>query len=101
MRPGGDRLASGVPDLDDLLEGLILGDNVVWVTDGVDVVRLLEDALLVEALGRRQPCFYVTAGSDLAGLRARLDPAVQLLDAGPRGPYTDAGVLETAVIEGS
>ncbi len=28
-----DRLKSGIPDLDELMDGLILGDNVVWVID--------------------------------------------------------------------
>ena len=34
MTARGDRVPSGVPDLDDLHGGLILGDNVVWVVDG-------------------------------------------------------------------
>lgn len=99
MLNDGERLTSGVPDLDDLLDGLILGDNVVWVSDDEEAVTCLEDALLAEALRRRQPCFYVTAG-DAAALRARLDPDVTILDAGPRGPYNDPGVLATTIIEG-
>ncbi|MDQ3896214.1 MAG: XRE family transcriptional regulator [Actinomycetota bacterium] len=94
-----DRVPSGVADVDALLGGLILGDNVVWVLDDTDVVRRLEDALLAQASGRGDGCFYVTAGPDPARLQARLGPKVTVLDARPRGAYGDAAVLETAIIE--
>ena len=95
----GDRVPSGVPDIDDLLGGLILGDNVVWVLDGNDVGGYLEDALLGEVAARGEAAFYVTAGPDPARLQARLGAGVTVLDARPRGPYGDAAVLETAIIE--
>jgi transcriptional regulator with XRE-family HTH domain len=96
-----DRVPSGVPDVDALLGGLILGDNVVWVLDDENVVRHLEDAMLGEAVARGEGCFYVTAGGDPAQLQGRLGPGVTVLDARPRGPYGDAAVLETAIIEGA
>jgi transcriptional regulator with XRE-family HTH domain len=96
-----DRVPSGVPDVDALLGGLILGDNVVWVLDDADVVRRLEDAMLAEAMARGEGCFYVTAGPDPARLRARLGSGVTVLDARARGPFGDAAVLETAIIEGA
>lgn len=95
----GDRVPSGVPDIDALLGGLLLGDNVVWVLDQTDVVRHLEDALLAEVTSRGESCLYVSAGQDPVRLRARLAPGVTVLDARPRGPYGDAAVLETAIIE--
>lgn len=96
-----DRVPSGVPDLDALMGGLILGDNVVWVLDTTDAVRHLEDAMLAEAVARGEGCFYVTAGGDPAKLATRLGPGVSVLDARPRGRYGDAAVLETAIIEGA
>jgi transcriptional regulator with XRE-family HTH domain len=96
-----DRVPSGVTDVDDLLGGLILGDNVVWVLDDAKVVQHLEDAMLAAAVARGEGCFYVTAGPDPAKLAARLGPGVTVLDARPRGPYGDAAVLETAIIEGA
>ncbi|MCA1690907.1 MAG: helix-turn-helix domain-containing protein [Actinobacteria bacterium] len=99
MIGGKDRVRSGIADLDELLGGLILGDNVVWVSDEPDVVRQLEDALLKEAAERGEPCFYVSASSDQAALRARLAPGVTLLDARARGPYGNAAVLETTLME--
>jgi transcriptional regulator with XRE-family HTH domain len=95
----GDRVPSGVADVDALLGGLLLGDNVVWVLDHTDVVRNLEDALLAEVTSRGETCLYVTAGQDPVRLAARLAPGVTVLDARPRGRYGDAAVLETAIIE--
>ena len=99
MDGAGDRVSSGVPDIDALLGGLILGDNVVWVLDGAEVVRHLEDALLRELSDRGEPCFYVTAERDPTRLQARLGAGATVLDARPRGLYGDAGALETVIVE--
>lgn len=94
-----DRLTSGIADLDALMDGLILGDNVVWVLEAADMAVRLEDALLVEALRRGQRCVYVTANAAPTRLQARLDPAVTIFDARPRGAYADPSRLETAIVE--
>ena len=96
-----DRLRSGIPDLDELMDGLILGDNVVWVIDTADVAVRLEAALLHEALHRGQPCLYVTASTNPARLGERLDPAVTILDARARGRHADPTALEPAIVEGA
>ena len=97
----GDRVGSGVADLDELLDGLILGDNVVLVAEAPAVVGQLEDALVSESLARGQRCFYVSARSNLPKLRERLPGEVTILDARPRGPYADPALLETTLVEGS
>ena len=97
----GEGLPSGVTDLDDLLDGLILGDNVVWVLDGGNVVRRLEDAMLTEAVRRGQRCFYVTASAAPERLRDRLDPVVTVLDARARGALSAPAVLEREILDGS
>lgn len=96
-----DRVPSGVHDVDNLLGGLILGDNVVWVLDDPEVVRHIEDALIGEVRSRGDVVLYVTAGPDTARLQARLGAGVTVLDARARGPYGDAAVLETAIIDGA
>lgn len=96
-----ERLESGVADLDALLDGLILGDNIVWVAENPEVVRRLEDALLAEAVGRGQPCLYVTASTAPDRLRERLHPEVTVLDARARGPLSNPAVLEAAIVEGA
>ena len=88
-------------DVDGLLGGLILGDNVVWVLDDPKVVQHLENAMLADAVARDQGCFYVTSGPDPVALAERLGSGVTVLDARPRGPYGDAAALETAIIEGA
>src|SRR4051794_17767942 len=97
----GERVSSGVADVDALLGGLILGDNVVWILEDNHAVRVLEDAMLGVAVARGEGCFYVSAAGDPAKLQTRLGPAVTVLDARPRGPYGDAATLETAIIEGA
>ncbi len=101
MADTGDRVRSGVADLDELLDGLIFGDNVVLVTDALALARHLEDALITESLARGQRCFYVSASSDLPKLRDRLPHAVTVLDARPRGEFNDPAVLETTLVQGS
>lgn len=97
----GDQVPSGVPDVDNLLGGLLLGDNVVWVLGDARVIGHLEDALIREVRSRGEIVFYVTAGPDPARLQARLGPGATVLDARARGPYGDPAVLETAIIEGA
>ena len=99
MTIAGDRLKSGIPDLDDLLGGLILGDNVVWVVDATDVVRRLEDALLAEALRRGQRCCYVTVSTAPDRVQERLPKGVTVLDARARGSLGDPAALEMAILE--
>jgi transcriptional regulator with XRE-family HTH domain len=96
---GSDRLKSGIGDLDELLGGLILGDNVVWVVDAPDVIRRLEDALLREAVERGQPCCYVTVSTAPERVRERLHPAVTVLDARARGSLGDPATLEMAILD--
>jgi transcriptional regulator with XRE-family HTH domain len=101
VRGSGDRVRSGVADLDELLDGLILGDNVVLVSEETQLLRRLEDALLTESLARGQSCFYVSANPDVPRLRERLPAAVTLLDARPRGDHADPVALETTLVEGA
>ena len=94
------RVPTGMGDVDALLGGLILGDNVVWVLYDTDAIGYLEDALLAEAAARGDACFYVSADPDQGALRGRLGPGVTLFDAAARGPYAQPAVLERAIIEG-
>ncbi|HWC11218.1 MAG TPA: helix-turn-helix domain-containing protein [Acidimicrobiales bacterium] len=99
MPIGSDRLKSGIADLDELLGGLILGDNVVWVVDGPEVIRRLEDALLREAVRRGQRSCYVAVSTPPERVRERLQPAVTVLDARARGSLGDPAALEMAILD--
>ena len=97
----GEQLESGVADLDNLMDGLMLGDNIVWVVDEADVARRAEDALLTKAVGRGQRCMYVTSSTAPERLGERLDPAVVVLDGRARGPLRDPAALEMAILDGA
>ncbi len=93
------RVSSGIEDLDELLNGLIPGDNVVWVAASNSAVGPIEEAMLREAGRRGLSCTYVTTDQPPAALRDRLGPHVTVLDARARGDHRDPGVLEHALVE--
>jgi transcriptional regulator with XRE-family HTH domain len=95
----GSLMSSGVPDLDDLLGGLVPGDNVVWAHDDPDLVARFEDEFLREGLERREPCHYVTTTAAPPEVEARFGPRVQVLDARAGRPFADLVRLEQTVLE--
>lgn len=93
------RIRSGIQDLDNLLGGLLAGDNVVWVTTSQGVVATIEQAFLAEGHRRNEPCTYVTTDLAPPTLRARLGRGVRILDARPGRPLADAMALETRILD--
>jgi len=51
-------LSTGLPGLDNVLQGLRPGDNVVWEVDGIDDYLPLLDPICREALRRKQKLIY-------------------------------------------
>lgn len=92
-------MSTGVPDLDDLLGGLVQGDNVVWSHDDVELVSRFEDAFVLEGLQREEPCHYVTTSSAPAEISDRFGPHVAVLDARPGRRFADLVRLEQTVLE--
>jgi transcriptional regulator with XRE-family HTH domain len=92
-------MSSGVPDLDELLGGLVPGDNVVWSHDDLELVTRFEDAFVREGLERAEPCHYVTATSSPAEVARRFPSGVEVLDARPRRRFADLVLLEQTVLE--
>ena len=86
-------------DLDELLGGLVPGDNVVWSYDQVDLVSRFEDAFLREGLDREEPCHYVTTSSAPTEIGGRFGPQVEVLDARPGRRFADLVRLEQTVLE--
>jgi transcriptional regulator with XRE-family HTH domain len=95
------RISSGIEDLDDLLGGLLAGDNVVWVTTSQGVVATIEQAFLAEGRRRGEPCTYVTTDLAPASLRAKLGTGLRILDARAGRPLADALALETRILDDS
>lgn len=93
------RITTGMSGLDTLLEGLIPGDNVVWVADSADVITVIEDAFLGHAGRDGRSCSYVTAVTAPAALGKRLGPRVAIIDARPGRPSGDPVSLEREMLE--
>jgi pyruvate, water dikinase len=53
-------IGSGIPALDDILQGLRLGDNVVWQVDGPDSYRQVALPFVRQALKDRRPVVYMS-----------------------------------------
>ena len=91
--------SSGIPELDELLGGLLPGDNVVWVISGQGVVSALERAFLAEGDRLGEPCSYVTTELTPARLRSELGGGVRILDARPGRPLADPTALEMRILD--
>jgi transcriptional regulator with XRE-family HTH domain len=93
------RTSSGIADLDELLGGLIPGDNVVWVTTSQGVIVAIERSFLAEGLRRGEPCAYVTTTVPPARLRAELGEGLRVLDARAGRPLADPTDLERRILD--
>ena len=94
MRP----LSSGISDIDDVLSGLLAGDNVVWVGEG-DVHDAIEGAFLAEGGRIDAPCVYATTTDTPRAVAARVGGHVDVLDARPGRRYADPLLLEQTLLE--
>ena len=99
MSAADGRVSSGIPDLDQLLSGLIPGDNVVWVVDEAETMRRIEDDFLAAAGRAGLPRAYVMTAGRPEAMRERLGPGVLLLDARPRQTHAHATVLEQTLMQ--
>ncbi|HSJ34756.1 MAG TPA: XRE family transcriptional regulator [Acidimicrobiia bacterium] len=86
-----ERASSGVDALDQALDGLVSGDNVVWVADDPAVHDHLEHAFLAES---EAPQVLVLLDGDTP----TLPPGVEMVD-GRRGrPHADPMDLERSIV---
>jgi transcriptional regulator with XRE-family HTH domain len=91
MLPQHKQLSSGIESLDSVLDGLVAGDNVVWVADDPRVHEHLELAFLDAGVGPR--AVILLDGEDHG-----VPDGVDLVD-GRRGrPHADPVELERAII---
>lgn len=92
-------VSTGLPDLDDLLGGLLPGDNIVWVSDNQELLTRLEHGLLQEGRRSGVPCWYVTLEGSPREVQRRVGPGVNVLDARPQGKFADPLLLEQTLVE--
>jgi transcriptional regulator with XRE-family HTH domain len=93
------RVSSGIADLDDLMRGVIPGDNVVWVADDSAVLTRIEDAFLAASGQAGLPRAYVTTSTRPDAIRERVGAGVLVIDARSRQPHGTPEVLEQALME--
>ena len=92
-------IGSGIADLDELIGGLVPGDNVVWVADNPAVMSSLEASFLTEAGRARLPQAYVTTAASPEAVRKRVGKGVKIFDARPRQAHGEPAVLEQSLLE--
>lgn len=88
---------SGVEDLDEILGGLLTGDNVVWVNEDPGLCTLIE-RLMLSAKPSDEAAAYVTALATKAGILRTFGKELTVIDARPESRFSDPIVLEQAVI---
>lgn len=71
------RVSSGVSQLDRLLEGLYIGDNVVWLDDAGSLAGVFSLNFLQASLADGKPLFYVTFDRSPKNLLDRLGPLAE------------------------
>ncbi|MGH2625645.1 MAG: helix-turn-helix domain-containing protein [Anaerolineales bacterium] len=93
------RISSGIADIDELMRGVIPGDNVVWVADDTEVMTRIEDAFLVASRQAGLPRAYVTTSTRPDAVRERVGAGVLGVDARARQPHAAPDVLEQVLME--
>lgn len=93
--PSGIR--SGIDDLDDILGGLLAGDNVVWVTDERDLFVQVE-RLMLAATPSGETSVHVSCHESKAQVRARFGKHVVVVDARAGSRLSDPVLLEETIV---
>lgn len=85
--------------IDELLGGLIPGDNIVWVSNDAPLLSTLEAGYLEEGLRVGVGCWYVTVDTPPREIAKRLPRGVHVLDAREEGRYSDPLLLEQTLVQ--
>lgn len=95
---GYDLVSSGLPDLDAVLGGgLLIGDNVVWVSEVDDLLTEVEH-LMFAATPESVPILYVTTDAAPSSIKTRLREPAQIVDAGEGSRFADPVLLEQTIL---
>lgn len=94
-----DRRSSGLAALDTLLGGLIMGDNMVWVSSDADLLDQIERGFFDEGARQGEPCLYVSASVPKAKVHERVGPHCAVLDARPQSRMADPMLLEQTLVK--
>lgn len=89
-------IRSGLDDLDDILGGLLAGDNVVWVSNDPGLCTQVERSML-SAITSDDRAVYVTALATPAATRRTFGADLMVVDARPGSRWSDPIVLEQTI----
>ncbi|MBM4463509.1 MAG: phosphoenolpyruvate synthase [Chloroflexi bacterium] len=82
-----ETIHSGLSSLDDLLQGLRLGDNVVWQVDRLEDYPYFAEAFAEQAIKDGFECVYLSFAAHTTILEPRLGLTIRRIDPGPRFDY--------------
>ena len=75
-------IGSGIPQLDELLQGLHLGDNVVWQVEHLEDYSYFAQAFTDEVIRREFACIYIHFGPKPAILKEQPGLTIAKIDPG-------------------
>jgi transcriptional regulator with XRE-family HTH domain len=93
---GSELIRSGVDDLDEILGGLLAGDNVVWVSNDPALCAQIE-RLMLSAAPASEKAIYVSALSTEAATRRTFGENVIAVDARPGSRFSEPMLLEQTI----
>ena len=88
---------SGIADLDEILGGVLEGDNVVWISDQPELFNRIELAL-VEATPTTERALHVTGRETEGEVKKRLGGRIEVVDARAGSRLSDPFVLEQMLV---
>lgn len=91
-----EKITTGLPGLDQVLDGLRLGDNVVLSVDHIDEYRQFVEPYVASAIAAQRPVIYMRFGSHKALLPPQEGLTVHELD--PRAGFESFAVRIHAII---
>lgn len=94
---GSQLIRSGLDDLDEILGGLLAGDNVVWVSDDPSLCTLIE-RLMLSAAPLDERAIYVTALATGAEIRRTFGQKLTVIDARSGSRLFDPILLEQTIV---
>jgi hypothetical protein len=80
-----EKVSTGLPALDNVLDGLRLGDNVVWSVDSIDEYRHFVESYVSRAIATERKVIYLRFGSHAALLAPQPGLIIHELD--PRAGF--------------
>ncbi len=81
MQPNPRMIKSGIPSLDEVLQGIRLGDNVVWQVDNLEVYRSFAVPFINQALRDGRRCIYMRFASHPPILKSQ--PGLEIIELDP------------------